>query len=438
VKPRVFLLGLDGVPHSLLLQFIAEGRLPTLAQLVSQGSLVRTNSVLPPISSVAWTSLTTGRNPAGHGIFGFIDRTPNPLKVFIPTTRHMQAARIWDISGKHDKTSLVLNVPATYPPTPLNGLLVGGFESPSLAKATYPAELAAELQQLGYIIDVDPARAGKDKAYLLNTLEEMLQARKRALLHLLPRQDWDLVICHIMGTDRLHHFMWRDWEDNDPQWAAGFLAYYTSLDRVIAEIVASLPSDTVFMAASDHGFCAARKEVQLNLWLKQQGLLSMTKDDSEDIGNIAQSSRLYSMIPGRFYVNMLGRESTGSVFPAEAPQLLAEVGQALRELRDPETGQTIITDVVMRDQAFQGPLLNSAPDMVVLARDGYELKSSFRATELIKPSTMSGMHTYGNAFWLTVGRNIDPAADSILDIAPTILQIMGIDSQGMDKRGSLA
>ncbi len=435
-ETKLFLLGMDGVPHSLLCRLIEENHLPTLGNLVRTGCLRKTQSVLPPVSSVAWSSLTTGRNPGGHGLFGFIDRTPNPLQVFLPTSKDLRAKRVWEILGEQGKSSLVMNLPATYPPTPLNGMMVSGFEAPALEKATYPASLAGELSRLGYIIDIDPTRARKDKDYLLRALYEMLEARKKALFHLLKAQEWDFVLCHLMGTDRLHHFLWREWEENHPVWAPRFLEYYRALDKVVGEILAALPSSMVFMAASDHGFCSARQEVQLNRWLQQVGLLKMA--GGKDIGNIAPESRAYSMIPGRFYVNLQGREATGTVPPTEYERVRLDLKGELRELKDPETGEQVITDIFMREEAYSGNCLETAPDLVALAKDGYELKADFGPGPLFAPSWLSGMHTYDNAFWLTVGRDISPQADSLLDIAPTILQIFGVKDDSLDRPGCLA
>ena len=75
---RAVVLGLDGTPYSLAQRFLAEGRMPNLASLLEQGSAVPMRSVLPNVSSVAWTSIVTGCNPGKHNIYGFIDRVPLP------------------------------------------------------------------------------------------------------------------------------------------------------------------------------------------------------------------------------------------------------------------------------------------------------------------------------------------------------------------------
>ena len=69
-KKRICLIGLDGVPYTLIEQFIQDGTMPTLAQLCNEGSLHQMKVTLPEISSVSWTSFMTGVGPGEHGIFG--------------------------------------------------------------------------------------------------------------------------------------------------------------------------------------------------------------------------------------------------------------------------------------------------------------------------------------------------------------------------------
>ncbi len=68
--PRVVVIGLDGTPYTFFQKAMAEGYLPHLSQLVQEGSLRRINSVHPTVSSVAWSSFMTGRNPGKHNIYG--------------------------------------------------------------------------------------------------------------------------------------------------------------------------------------------------------------------------------------------------------------------------------------------------------------------------------------------------------------------------------
>ena len=73
---RVIVLGIDGMDHRLLNQFIAEGRLPNFERLASTGSFAPLETTMPPLSPVAWSTFITGMDPGGHGIYDFLHRDP--------------------------------------------------------------------------------------------------------------------------------------------------------------------------------------------------------------------------------------------------------------------------------------------------------------------------------------------------------------------------
>ena len=102
----------------------------------------------------------TGVNPGKHNIFGFIDRDPATYKQFIPTAAHMKASTLWEVLSLAGKRVIVVNVPVTYPPRQVNGILVSGFLSPSLDKAVYPASYLPALKSLGWRLKYPDAAAG--------------------------------------------------------------------------------------------------------------------------------------------------------------------------------------------------------------------------------------------------------------------------------------
>src|SRR5919198_5231676 len=131
-RPRVFVLGLDGTPCSWLRAEAAAGRLPNLAALARESSLVPMRSSLPSVSSTAWTTFFTGRDPGGHGVFGFMDCKPDSHEFYFPNYQHVTVPTGWDAVGAAGGRSVVLNVPGTYPARPVNGVLVSGFVAPSI------------------------------------------------------------------------------------------------------------------------------------------------------------------------------------------------------------------------------------------------------------------------------------------------------------------
>ncbi len=409
---KLFVLGLDGVPHSFITAKCAEGLLPNLASLFKQGALRRMDSVLPCISSVAWASFQTGVNPARHGVFGFVDREPNPFKIFIPTGRNVAATTLWEHLGRAGKKVCVVNVPMTYPPRPVNGRLVSCFLATDLMKATYPPELAQRLKAMGYKIDADAWLARKDKQAFLADLDLALEKRFEAAFELM-REPWDFFQLHVMETDRINHFLWRSWERGVEPWRAAFEAYYKKIDAFVGELVEKrLPEGCELVVLSDHGFCAVEKEVYLNHWLEQEGYLKLAtaagKEKPESVADMLPETRAYSLIPGRLFVNLAGREQKGSV-PAGAPyeDLRRELAERLvAEVRDPETGAQVIERVVRREDIYRGPHFERAADLIALPHDGYDLKGNVARPELAVRGDLEGMHTFSDAFFFVRGREI--------------------------------
>src|SRR5512145_1177400 len=124
---RVFVVSIDGVPYDFMKAHIEKGHFPNFKKLAESGSFRRMNSVQPCISSVAWSSYMTGKNPAKHNIFGFVDKKPGSYDIFVPTSVNMKSDTIWEIMSRAGKRVFVMNVPVTYPPRQVNGIMVGCF-----------------------------------------------------------------------------------------------------------------------------------------------------------------------------------------------------------------------------------------------------------------------------------------------------------------------
>jgi predicted AlkP superfamily phosphohydrolase/phosphomutase len=147
-KGRAVVLGLDGVPHSTLLDLISRGVMPHMARLVEAGTLQRMESTLPCVSSVAWTSFRTGLNPGQHGITGFTDRRPGTYKIHFPTTKSILQHTLEEYADLTGLKVVLTGMPVNYPPVKLkNGISVGCFLAPTIEKAVCEPEVLDELQR---------------------------------------------------------------------------------------------------------------------------------------------------------------------------------------------------------------------------------------------------------------------------------------------------
>ena len=418
-KRRIFVLSLDGVPFSFLQAGIAAGRFPNIAEL---GTPVRINSVLPPISSVAWASFSTGVNPGGHGIFGFVERDPRTMRTRLVNARDLIAPPLWTRLNRAGKRVIVINVPMTYPPHEINGIMISGFLAPNLPRAVYPRSLLPRLEHLGYRIDPDHTLGLSDRRRYLDDILTTLRARRRAVLDLMG-EPWDFFMAHVMMTDRVNHFFWADGEDEKAEFHSEFWEFYSMVDRFVGEVAGRLPRDVQLLLLSDHGFCRLRWEVDLNAYLAAEGILRFKKDGN-GIARIDPGSYAYSLLPGRIYVNLQGREGIGPVKQGDYDRVRDDLAAYLTELED-ETGKSAISHVFRKEEVYHGPAFDSAPDLVVLPRDGYDLKARFSPGDIFSEGVgRTGMHTYPDAFALVRGKRLR-AGGAIFDVTATILALFG-------------
>ncbi|MCF7957177.1 MAG: alkaline phosphatase family protein, partial [Phycisphaerae bacterium] len=130
-KPGFMVLSIDGVPIGLIRRMIDQGDMPNLGALVARNGLRQMRSVQPTVSCVAWASYATGVNPAKHGIYGFIDRREDSWGLSFPNAAMFKSQNLWQILSKAGKRVFGMNVPSSYPPAPVNGVLIGGFLAPT-------------------------------------------------------------------------------------------------------------------------------------------------------------------------------------------------------------------------------------------------------------------------------------------------------------------
>jgi len=417
-------VGLDGVPHELLVRLAGAGVMPRVAEIIRGGGLRKMRAALPPVSSVSWSSFMTGANPGEHGIFGFTDLRPDSYELRFPLFSDLAAPPLWDRLAEAGRRSAIINQPATYPARPISGVLISGFVAPSLERSVWPPALLPALARMGYRIDVDTQRAGKEPGRLLDELEALLAARRRAAAHFWDQEPWDYFEVVVTGTDRLHHFLWPSVEDDGHPRYARAMAYYAQVDALVGEMWdrfhAGRPGGEEgqgFVMLSDHGFTAAAWELRLNAWLRERGYLTYQRDAPDSVADLAPGTRAFALDPGRIYLNVRGRFPGGCVEPEEAAGLAEEIAAGLGELT--HQGEPVISHVLRREEIYRGPLADRSPDLVALGRPGYDLKGTTRSAEAIAPARLAGMHTWEDAFVWT--RLPVPEGPEIADLAPAIV-----------------
>ncbi|MBI3769327.1 MAG: alkaline phosphatase family protein [Deltaproteobacteria bacterium] len=428
-KPRVAVIGLDGVGTPLIEALTDRGVMPRMAALRRAGTLTRMTSSIPTISSVSWSSFMTGTNPGRHGIYGFTDVKRDSYALYFPNYRHVQGATIWDVLGSFGRRSIVLNIPNTYPAKDINGVLVSGFVAVNIERAVTPASVLPLLKSQGYKIDVDYVNANDRVDAFFRDLHDTLAARRRTLAHFLREENWDCFIGVITETDRLHHYFWSAYADPAAPLHQRFLDFYAAVDAAIGELVDALPDGTPLFVLADHGHTLIETEFYPNVWLRREGLLTFKTPTPKSIADLDPTSKAFILDPGRIYLNLKGRFANGVVEPgAEAEELLRRITDGLAAIEYPGPAvhgvRRPVKQVFRRDEIYHGPQVAQAPDAVLHFHDGFDIKGAVARDEIFGRSALTGMHTYDDSL-LYVNRPGFAARDAaIADLAPTILALL--------------
>ncbi len=410
-KKRSCVVGLDGVPYTLVRRFIDDGTWPFMAELAGSGALAQMRVTLPEISAVSWPSFMTGSNPGTHGIFGFTElgsdygmRFTNFLDLKAPT--------FWDRLGETGKQSVVINQPGTYPARDIPGVLVSGFVAIELHKSVKPLRYLATLRRNSYEIDIDTQRCRRDHNQLFIELAKTLKGREVVADAAWEAEDWDFFQAVVTGTDRLQHYLWPAAVDPGHQRHGQAMEYYKSVEGFIRHMWELFNSSADvsregegFFLLSDHGFCGIEQEVYLNAWLQQEGYLSFDKDPPEGVEHITPDSKAFCLDPGRIYIHTRDRFEKGGVAETEASELVSELREKLGSLCYHDT--KVVEMVKTREEAYSGPETMNGPDLVAVGNRGFDLKGSPQAKQVFARTDLTGMHTWDDAFFWSLEQQVE-------------------------------
>jgi len=191
---KTAIIGLDGATFDIIKPLASAGRLPVLSRLMREGVSAPLRSTILPNSFPGWASCTTGTSEGMHGVFSPFIKNQSNYGVRAMSGRDIMTRPIWDLLTENRARSIVLNVPTTYPPEPISGLMVTGMLTPSReSQFTYPPTLKSEL--LAEIPDyvIEPERI-PDKHARAEEFIRTIRARERALHYLMKRGEWDFLM----------------------------------------------------------------------------------------------------------------------------------------------------------------------------------------------------------------------------------------------------
>ncbi len=274
----------------------------------------------------------------------------------------------------------------------------------------------------------------------------------------------DMYVQIYYFTDRAGHMFWHQLDPSHPlhqpeladQYEKAMRDAYVRMDELVGRARELAGDDVVFMVLSDHGFASFRRQVNINTWLYENGYLALKGEtqtrnleqlfDRHVTGVTVFSgidwsrTKAWAMGLGAVYINQVGREPEGIVMPGEEyDQLVAEIKEGLENAVDEKTGVKPIYKVYTRDEMYGDYNEEKVADLRVANRDGYRVSWQDTLGGLSttvfedNPRSWTGDHCslqpteVRGIFFLNRPINVnDPG---IVDIAPTILQTLGIEPE---------
>ena len=233
--------------------------------------------------------------------------------------------------------------------------------------------------------------------------------------------------------------------------------YWVEKDKFIGQILEGVDNNTLLMIISDHGFTSFEKAVSVNTWLVKNGFmaksggLSELSDEKEDAlfqGVNWQETKAYSLGFNSIYINLKGREPTGIIGLEDKEKIENEIIAGLELLKD-EKGNKAINKVYRASEIYSGNQLGNAPDLVIGYNPGFRMAwqtaiGGFSENVILNNTKVwAGDHLIdpkfvpGVLFSNQKLAGLDNGGASQMDIAPTIIDALGINSSnsGLDFDG---
>ena len=452
------IIGLDCAEPSLVLERW-RGELPMLDGLIERGLHGRLTSVIPPITVPAWSCMMASRTPGDLGVYGFRNRADHSYDgLFIANGTAIKEPRLWDYATRRGKRSIVLGVPGTFPPRPLNGVMVTCFLTPSTeSQYTYPPMLRREVEQVvgEYLFDVKDFRT-EDKEYLLRQVYEMTDRRFALAEHLLATKPWELFAMVEMGPDRMHHGFWKDMDPEHRKHVPGgpyedaILDYHRHVDGLIgAPARARRRRDggagRLRPRREAHGRRHPRERVAAPRGPAHDAARARGRTSLADVG--IDWPRTTAWGEGGYYsrvfLNVRGREPEGTIAPEDYERVRADLARRLEAIPDEKGEPDRDEGLLARGGLPRGERRRARPDRplrrpaVARGRHGRRRRGHPHVRERHRARRREPRA--GRAACPRRARASSPAARGmhLLDVAPTVLELLGIDAPATMRGRSL-
>jgi|Deesub1362A_J573_1020465.scaffolds.fasta_scaffold00662_16 predicted AlkP superfamily phosphohydrolase/phosphomutase len=418
---KVLLIGIDGADYNITKRLLDNNELKNLAKISENGQFSRLMSTIPPLSPAAWTSIFTGVPSHKHGNWGFLKQKEGEYFYRPVTSKDRKVRAIWNMLSEKNKKSIIVNIPFSYPPERINGIMITGLGSPGkTSNFVYPPSLKRFIIRNFPHFDVDLGEDKLEQGISIYKLEQNIIKTENdqvdLFVYLLNENEWDFGAIVLRSLDVIQHFAF----DNKEFVEQHYKRVDKLVGKILKEVISENKEEIKVIIASDHGFRRVYRRFYVNTWLEKEGYLKLRSNsntllklgiDAEKVRNYMKkiglkgflgkiehskfTKHLLKIIPssshqylfnadwtntkaffyrgsnGLIRINIKGREPQGCVIDGEVINLVNELKLKLKEVKDPLTGTEVFKNVLSKDELDIN--LYEYPEIVLLPNDGYEI-----------------------------------------------------------------
>lgn len=447
-------VGLDGAGNHLLGDWINSGVLPTLSELQTSGASGTLQSTLPPVTCPAWRCITTGSNPGKLGVFWWENFDKEKNELWIPDSTDFGAPDIWDYTSERGKTMASINIPTTYPPSNIDGIMISGIENSN--SYTHPPAMESEIESaVGYVPSLNfPVRSISKNPERLESIKEAILSKLKAAEYIIEEYNPDHVHVVVFHVNSIQHYNWGGDRVKE---------VWKMIDAKIGDLSGR---DDVrnTMIVSDHGSNEIDTVFNINRWLKQEGYLQTTTSITDkladtgitkrNVGRILEKCGLVrtakSITPG--YIldlipdeenefrrsakeSKIQWEQTTAFAGGQGPVYLLDEryrDELKSKLEDVTVdGKKVAKNVWYDTEVYSGQFVNQAPDLIIEQNDGVHISGALgRESVFTNPENWKWeSENHRDGIFIGAGedfRECEVEQASVYDIAPTSLALLGL------------
>ncbi len=460
---KIVIICLDGLSASVV-YFMGE-ELSVFSELKENGVSGNVKSMMPGAKMVAWACAQIGQGPqvldfwddVYRDNFSYDISKPVDSNIFgtpeeVNFRRDPRDPFFRYLLKRGDKVAII-GVPGSWPvPRVTGGYCLSCSMTPGLGQGyTWPPTLHNEISRLSgeYILDVPLTDAGHNSeefSACVESIRAMDEQRFDLLNYFIANKQCDTIMLGVSGPGKMARLCHECFgpagqiSDSRAETMQTLRDYYLFLDESIGEVREAIDQDTVIMLLSPHGIFKLDGRLRLNEWLIAKGYLTLKKEPAKPAGlspKIVNWSRTKAWFQGRggqLYLNIKGREKSGTVVKKDSAGLVNELVSALCDLTDLD-GARLEVEVLRREEAHPADKPSFGPDLLVTVENHrWEISDEVGHNGQVVGPAPEGLASIGDApdgYCSVFGPGLEGVGDQaefqVTDIAPTVLSIRGFE-----------